>query len=68
MKRIEDECVGCVDIGLPCLGPTCPNRNVVRYYCDICNSEEYPLYHFDGHEVCVACLLEQFDIVEGTDI
>ena len=65
MKRIENECVDCV---LPCLGPTCPKRNVVRYYCDKCENEDYPLYHYDGQEICAACLLEQFDIVEGSDI
>lgn len=67
MKRIENECVGC-PAGVPCLGPTCPNRNVVRYYCDICKEESYPLFEHDGAEWCAACLLEQFDIVEGSDI
>ena len=65
MKRIENECVDC---DLPCLGPTCPNRNVVRYYCDKCKNEDYPLFHYDGEELCAACLLENFEIVEGTDI
>ena len=67
MKRIENECVGC-PTGVPCLGPTCPNRNVVRYYCDECHEEDYPLWHYDGKELCTACLLENFEIVEGTDI
>lgn len=64
MKRIENECVGC---DLPCLGSTCPNRNVVRFYCDECNEEDTPLYHYDGKELCAYCLLQKFDIVEGSD-
>ena len=64
MKRIENECVDC---GLPCLGSTCPYRNVVRYYCDKCGEEAYPLYHYEGKEVCVECILKDLDIVEGSD-
>lgn len=63
MKRIENECVDC---GLPCLGDSCPNRNVTRYYCDHCGSEE-KLYHYDNNELCEECLLKQFEVVEGTD-
>ena len=68
MKRIEDECVACSSIGLPCYGSTCPNRNVVRFYCDKCKEESYPLYHYDGEELCIDCLLKNFEIVEGSDL
>lgn len=64
MKRIENECVDCA---LPCLGDSCPNRNVVRFYCDRCKDESYPLYHYEGEEICAACLLKDFDMVEGSD-
>ena len=62
MKRIENECVGC---DLPCLGSSCPNKNVVRFYCDRCH-EEAELYHYNGDEICSDCLLEEFDRVEGS--
>ena len=52
MTKIENECVDC---GLPCLGDSCPYRNVVRYYCDKCKEEE-TLYHFDGDELCINCI------------
>ena len=61
MKKIENECCDC---GLPCLGSSCPNRNVVRYYCDECGDENETLYHFDGEELCRYCLLKRFEKVE----
>lgn len=66
MKKMENECVGCVGLGLLCLGSSCPNRNVIRFYCDECG-EEGKLYHCDGMEICEECLLKKFDIVEGSD-
>ena len=63
MKRIENECVGCE---LPCMGNSCPNRNVVRFYCDRCK-DETTLYNYDNEELCVNCLLKEFDIVEGSE-
>ena len=66
MKKIENECIGCTSIGLPCLGSTCPKRNVVRFYCDRCK-EETTLYYFEDAEICQDCLLKEFKIVEGSD-
>ena len=63
MKKKENECVSC---GLPCLGNSCPNRNVVRFYCDRCG-EEGKLYHYGSEELCGECLLEEFDVVEGSE-
>lgn len=60
MKEIENECVDC---GLPCMGNSCPNRNVVRFYCDQC-TEEADLYYFDGHELCIECIQKQLEKVE----
>ena len=66
MKKITNECVGCKSMGLYCLGNTCPNRNVVRFYCDRCG-EETTLYDYDGEELCQDCLLKEFKVVEGSE-
>lgn len=66
MRKVENECVGCTDIGLHCLGDACRYRNVVRFYCDKCN-EETKLYHYDDRELCKRCLLKEFEVVEGSD-
>ena len=66
MRKVENECVSCIDIGLYCLGMRCPNRKVVRFYCDRCGCEE-KLYRYEDEELCRDCLLEKFDIVEGSD-
>ena len=41
-RRIENHCVDC---GLPCLGSSCPYRNVPVDYCDDCG-DEGAKYHF----------------------
>lgn len=64
MKKIENECVSC---GVsPCLGDSCPNRNVIRFYCDCCGSEE-KLYYYGNDEICEECLLKNFEVVDGSD-
>lgn len=63
MRKIENECVDC---GLPCLGNSCPNRNVVRFYCDRC-TKETTLYNYYGEEICKECLLREFEVVEGSE-
>ena len=60
MKRLENECVDC---GLPCLGNSCPNRNVLRFYCDECG-DEAQLYDFDGEELCIGCIEKRLDKVD----
>ena len=65
MKRVENECVGCKSLGLPCLGDSCPNRNVAHFYCDRCEAETMPYYYY-GEEICEECLLKEFEIVEET--
>lgn len=61
MQRIENHCVDC---GLPCLGSSCPNRNVRVDYCDNCETN-YAKYHVDGNDLCETCtekyLQETFD-------
>lgn len=67
MRKIENECVGCVSYsGLHCLGSSCPNINVVRFYCDECGIEG-KLRHYDDKELCKDCLLDKFEVVEGSD-
>ena len=66
MKKVENECVNCQDVGLHCLGGTCKYRNVIRFYCDQCK-EETTLYHYENKELCKDCLLEEFDVVEGSE-
>jgi hypothetical protein len=63
MKTVENECVNC---GLPCLGSSCPNRNVIHFYCDECGEEEV-LYDFDGDELCIECIKEKLQVIEGSD-
>jgi hypothetical protein len=66
MIRYENECCSCATPAYPCLGSSCPNRNVAHYYCDCCGNEEM-LYHYDNLEICEECLLKQFEVVEGSD-
>ena len=55
MVRFENECGGCTSVGLPCLGSSCRNLNVPRFYCDKCGWEE-TLYDWNGQELCVDCI------------
>lgn len=55
MIKYENDCVGCPD-GVPCLGSSCPNKNVPHYYCDDCGNED-DLYEFDGEQLCAECVL-----------
>ena len=61
MIKHENDCVDC---GLPCMGSTCPLRNVVHIYCDECG-EEGRIYHFDGRQLCIDCIAEELDEVEA---
>ncbi len=60
MKEIFNECVGC---DRPCMGNHCPNRNVVRHFCDQCN-EETDLYYYEGEELCIDCIVSRLEKVE----
>lgn len=60
MIKRENECVDC---GLPCLGSSCPNRNVIRIYCDKCG-EEGKVYHYDGEHLCITCVEDTLEEVE----
>lgn len=62
MKRVENDCVGCE---LPCLGYSCPYRNVIHFYCDDCGDEKQ-LYEFDGEELCIDCIEKRLKKVNLT--
>ena len=66
MQKIKNECVGCSDMGMHCLGSSCPNRNVVHFYCDKCKKET-TLYDYYGEELCEHCLLNEFNVIEGSE-
>lgn len=59
MIKYENECVGCPP-EMGCLGVTCPNRNVPRFYCDKCKCEAEELWTLEGYEVCEDCLKTLF--------
>ncbi len=60
MLRIEDHCVGCPD-GAPCMGSSCPNRNVPVWCCDECEREydRDELRLLDGKQLCYDCFCEE---------
>ena len=64
MRRIENECVCCENVGRHCIGSGCHKRRVVRHYCDNCESEEQ-LYQFYDQELCGDCL-KDMSINEGS--
>jgi hypothetical protein len=66
MKQIENECCDCATPDYPCIGNSCPNRNVAHYYCDECGSEGR-LRETEWGELCEYCLIQKFPIVEGSD-
>ena len=62
--KYEDHCCGCATPSYPCLGSSCPNRNVPVYYCDNCGEEIEEVYDVDGEELCEECLKEMFRRIE----
>lgn len=65
-KEITNECCDCAVPAYPCQGDSCPLRHVIRYVCDR-RGDQTTLYECDGEELCESCLIERFDIVEGSD-
>lgn len=66
MRKYENECVGCTSQGLHCIGSSCPKQNVLHIYCDKCG-EERRLYKYDERELCIGCIAEELETVEGTE-
>ena len=60
MVRIENQCLGCEDLGMHCLGAACPRKRVEVRICDKCGEELDDIYEVDGEELCEDCLKERF--------
>lgn len=65
MRIIENECIGCASDSYPCLGSLCPRRNAAHCFCDECGGE-VRLYHFEGQELCIDCIKDRLETVEGS--
>lgn len=65
MKKTTNECCNCATENYPCLGESCPRRKVTRFYCDKCRVEGV-LYHFEGEELCLSCIIKSLEVVEGS--
>lgn len=66
MVRFENQCLGCEDRGMHCLGAACPNRRVEVHFCDRCGDEIGEIYEVDGEELCENCASDIFDDPEET--
>lgn len=60
----RNECCDCAVPAYPCLGSSCPNRNVNHLYCDKCGNDVERLYEFDGKELCGDCVLKELEVIE----
>ena len=65
MIKYTDECVSC---GLPCLGDSCPNRNVKHLICDRCGEEIDEAWIVDGEHLCEDWLKDEFEHIDYEDI
>lgn len=66
MVKLENDCCGCAVPAYPCVGDSCPNRQVPHYYCDECGWEadgSDSIYYFDGQELCIECIKEKLEVV-----
>lgn len=62
LRIIENGCVGCQ---LPCIGTACRHYRITRYLCDECE-DETTLYDYDGRELCIDCIADTLDKIEGS--
>lgn len=62
MTRIENDCVGC-----PTYCTDCGAKHTPHYYCDKCGNEN-TLYYFGDEELCMECITESLEIVEGSEL
>ena len=63
MIKYENECCGCATESYPCMGSSCPNRDVPYLCCDRCGDECEELYRLGDEEVCCECLKDNFEKV-----
>lgn len=57
----ENECVMC---DIPCID--CGRKRVPHFYCDNCG-EEKKLYEDGFEQLCAECILENYDVVDGSE-
>lgn len=57
MIKYENDCVGCPP-EMGCLGNSCPNKNVARFYCDECG-DNADLREYDNKQLCEHCLISE---------
>lgn len=60
MVKIENHCVGRAVDAYPCMGSSCPRREVEVHYCDKCGAELDESFEVDEEELCEDCLKEMF--------
>lgn len=60
MIKVENLCIGCGSDSYPCMGDSCPRRNVEVRYCDKCDAEIDEVFVVDGEELCEDCLKDMF--------
>ena len=63
MLKYKNYCCSCATPGYPCLGSTCPNRNVPHFYCDNCKEEVEDLYETENGQLCSKCVLAMYEKV-----
>lgn len=64
MVRFENQCCSCAVPAYPCLGSSCPNRNVPVLICDKCKDEVEELFWWDDTEQwCIDCIKENLEKV-----
>ena len=66
MIAYENHCTGCSDLGLSCLGQSCPNIKVPVFYCDNrkCVSSftgTDRLFKVGESQLCMDCIVEIAD-------
>ena len=64
MIKYENECCGCATESYPCLGSSCKFRHVPHFYCDVCGDDVEELYNYGGEQLCIDCLLDNFEKVK----
>lgn len=64
MRYYESDCHDCQ---LPCVNNSCPYFRVERFICDWCKTEDVKLYNYNSWEICGDCLLQEFEVIEGSD-
>lgn len=66
MKYVDNNCINCPSMGMPCMGDICNNKETVIFKCDNCGVSD-TLYKFEGQELCIDCISDELEIVEGSD-